>query len=85
MPYPDSSIPLYQLHTQAPIDPTPPPTFTHAVFIGMVDGIRMAKNGAAIVTITVEPDHVAEVFPLWQANSIINVSVTPWEPVFDDD
>jgi len=82
MPYAEASLPVTHIQAGLPDDP---PTFQHAEFVGSVDNIRRLRNGAALLSVVVEPDWVEQILPLWHANTIVSFNVAPWEPDWADD
>ena len=71
-------------HIPADLDPGPPPSADAARFVATIGQIRRTSNGGALVVLAVEPEWIADVFTIWNAESLVSVNIEKWRPSHDD-
>lgn len=70
-------------HVQAPAVSLEPNEFEKAVFVGLLESVRRSARGGAIITISVEREHVNAALKLWDSNIPLSFNVEPWQPYVD--
>lgn len=67
-------------HHQALAVPLEPTEFESAIFVGLLESVRRSSRGGAIITISVEREHVNAALKLWDSNIPLSFNVEPWQP-----